>query len=233
MQNIFRLSGIILVAIVLLASCSSTSNNTPATETIAWQVDGNGFIQYRTNDTAEYGYGYYISVSTSSQGIPASYPGGTVTAIVEKMSGSANYGYGIIFCYQDTNNYYRFLISENGGFQFDKKVAGTYTILSDWASSSNINQGYGIQNTISVNQTAAGTFAFYINNMTVPVLTCSDSSFNSGYAGYYIAIGPSTSENFPTVAADVRFKLTAPVISPGAAYMRGEAEKREERPSVR
>ena len=214
MRNILRLAVIATFTAFLLASCKQPTSETPATETIAWQTDGNGFLQYKTNDTDKYGYGEFISISTSNSVVPTKYPGGTVTANIKRMTGAAGYGYGIMFCFQDSKNYYLFLVSENGGYTVYKMVAGTYTKILGWASATTaFYQGYGIENTISVYQEAANTYDLSVNGKYINSFTDADLA-NSGYAGFYVSIANSTYENFPTISEDVRFKLTAPVTAP-------------------
>jgi hypothetical protein len=208
----------VALSFVLLAllffGCQPGESPGPTITTINWQEDGAGFIQFQTNDTANLGINQYAYYSSSAQSAPAVYPGGTVTAVIKKFSGSAVAGMGIIFCYQDASNFYRLLLSEDGWYNIYKKVGGTYTSIQDWTSSSSISQGYGVSNTISVTQSAANNYAVYINNMTTPEITFVDSSIpNSGEAGFYASIS-STTEDFPSIPEDIRFKLIEPVSIP-------------------
>jgi hypothetical protein len=199
---------------LLFFGCQPGESPGPTITTIDWQADGAGFIQFQTNDTANLGYGQYANYSSSAQNAPTVYPGGTVTAVIKKISGSAGAGMGIIFCYQDTSNFYRLLISEDGWYNIYKKVGGTYTSIQSWTQSSSISQGYGVSNTLSVTQSAANNYSVYINNMTTPEITFVDSSVpNAGEAGFYASIS-STTEDFPSIPEDIRFKLIEPVSIP-------------------
>jgi len=178
---------------------------------IAWQDDSAGFVQFSTNDTNDCGEGYFHSMG--SQFIPMS----SVEMQIKKMSGYSHSGYGIIFCYQDGNNFYRILISVNGSYLISKKVAGTYSYYQggglwsasgSWQSSSNLITGFGNTNDIKVVNTGGGNFDIYFNGILETSFT--DSTFTGGYNGYYVLIGYVSQENFDaTTFADVRLKLIA------------------------
>ena len=49
---------IVATAFVLLAACQQPTT-TPTVSTTKWASDGNGNIEFITNDSANYGYGYW------------------------------------------------------------------------------------------------------------------------------------------------------------------------------
>jgi hypothetical protein len=211
---LFALSSLGLLLAASILGCTNPSGGGggggggPSIQSIEWQNDGAGFIQFSTNDTNKYGYGYYIPYVDELQSTMT-----TVTAKAKKMSGAPAYGWGIVFCYQDTNNFYRLLISGYGHYQVAKKVAGTYYDITPWTTwASNINTSAGVTNVISVTLVTPGNFSVSFNggvpeNFAAPEWT-------GGAAGFYTMIGTSTYENFPATPSDVRFKFTSPVLYP-------------------
>jgi hypothetical protein len=135
---------------------------------------------------------------------------------VKKMLGYYHAGYGIMFCYQDTNNFYRVVITVDGFYLISKKVAGTYynntgggswtTTNPSWPASTNMVTGFGNANKIKVVNTGGGNFDLYFNG--VYETSFSDATFTGGYNGYYVGIGSENHESFPT-PMDVRVKLIA------------------------
>jgi hypothetical protein len=186
---------------------SSFSASRASVQAPTWQLDGNGSMQFITSDPQYYNYGYWYSLSGSNQTQMS-----TVTATVKKQSGSAGSGYGIIFCYQDTNNFYRLLIETTGHYIVSAKVGGVYTTLITWATSANLNHGYGVENVLSVVQTSPYVFSIRFNG--VQAATFADYNFSGGRAGFYAFIHDQTDEYFPGLPVDIRFKLNSPVIYP-------------------
>jgi TolB protein len=56
-------------------------------------------------------------------------------------SGDAKNSYGLLFRFQDRDNFYRFDISGDGHYLLSKFVEGQWFTLVDWTPSENINQG--------------------------------------------------------------------------------------------
>jgi hypothetical protein len=173
-----------------------------------WQLDGTGYLRYYSNDSASLNRVFWRLRSQSNR-VLASNP---ILATVEKVSGARNMGYGIVFCAQDSSNYYRLLIASNGYYEVAKSVAGTISILSPWAPSTAIKAGQGLRvaNILGVSQPTTGNIAITINS--TPVTTISDSSFTGGKVGFWACNG--THENFPTIPEDIRYKVTRPVSYP-------------------
>ncbi len=198
-------------AFMLLVSCGHSGNNSiilPSIQTIAWQLDGNGFVQYYTNDAQYLGYGFFHAYAQTDESQMS-----TVTATVKKQSGSLSSGYGIVFCYKDSNNFYRLLITTTGHYCVHAKTGGTYSTIIPWTAtpSLHLNVGTGVENEISVTEQTLNHFTVYFNGMFET--TFSDANFSGGSAGFYLGVSPTT-ENFPYIPEDVRFKLSSPVIYP-------------------
>lgn len=200
---------LVLTAGLLLVSCGSSSSSSVSVQTNRWQLDGNGFVQLLTNDAQYYGRVFVTDFTQTGQT-----PMDTVTAVVNKHSGSLYGGYGIIFCYGDSNNYYRLLIDAAGQYSVYAKNNGVDTVIIPWeiAASPNLKTGVGVENVISVQQITLSNFVIYFNG--VQEATFNDTTFSGGTAGFAAYVGTKDDENFPDTAVDVRFKLTSPLANP-------------------
>jgi hypothetical protein len=198
-----RVGVLVVLAAFLLFSCEQ-----PSYTTIEWEPDGDGFVQYSTNDPHYYNTAQYLPLDVEHETPTMT----TVTATVKKMSGSSVDGFGIVFCYQDINNFYRLLITTEGKYNVWKVVGGTWTEKVPWDDSVYLNTGMNEENVISVTQNPLGTFT--VKSDTHEVTFFTDSSFTDGDAGPCLWVGSYTGEEFPNIPEDARFKMTAPVIYP-------------------
>jgi len=213
LKRIYRF-GLVSAAFTLLISCGQSGNspiivnNTPSIQTVNWQLDGSGFVQFLTNDSQYYNYNFWNTYTQTNESQMT-----TVTATVKKQSGSLSSGYGILFCYQDNNNFYRLLITTGGYYSVYVKVGGTYSAIIPWTStpSLHLNGGVGVENEISVTQQSLNDFSIYFNGTFET--TFSNANFSGGRAGFSVSVSPTT-ENFPYTPEDVRFKMSSPVAYP-------------------
>ncbi len=210
--NRFYRSTLILVFFMLLVSCGDSYNQTIISsnkpiETIFWQLDGKGNIQFYTNDSKYYDYIFWNSYSQTDEALMS-----TVTATVIKQSGSLRGGYGIIFCYQDNNNFYRLLIDAAGQYSVYSRVTGTYNVIIPWSDSAHLNSGVGVANEISVTQVSSNNFSVKFNGTQEALF--SDGNFSGGKAGFSAYVETQADENFPNTPEDIRFKLSLPVAYP-------------------
>ena len=103
-------TALFLFLITASLSCSgkgddaASASTDPVVQTISWQADADGFLQYSTNDTALYSTSHYHTNNTIQTTMTA------VEAQVKRISGSATTGYGIAFCYQSIDNFYQIVI---------------------------------------------------------------------------------------------------------------------------
>src|ERR1039457_2453108 len=163
MYHKIQLAAASVFLIVILTACGSGSNNNSypginfadGPQTIQWQIDGNGFVQFLTNEVQFYNYGFGKTY-TETKELQMT----TVTASMVKKSGSLNSGHGIIFCTQDSNNFYRLLIDATGYYVVESCVGGTYTTIIPWskAKTAILNSGVGVLNKISVMQQSPHIF---------------------------------------------------------------------------
>ncbi len=203
MKNLkFGLIGLLLIIIGLVPlGCSGRGGDDPVdppVKTISWEDDGTGFIQYYTNDLNNLGtdkiYTYNTSVTMN-----------TFKAQCKKNSGQSGQGYGFFFCFQDTDNFYRILITTEGKYNIYKKVGDSLFCIKDWDASLSLNTGYKTPNTIEISR-SDNTFSIYFNDKFET--TFIDASFSGGKYGFFVAIGTTEAmEIFPKTPVDVRFKL--------------------------
>lgn len=178
-------------------------------ETIKWQKDGKGFIQFYTTD-----------LSQSGRHIQCYDPEATldmnekrVETIVKKLSGADNRGYGIAFCYH-SDDYYQVAITTKGKYQISKSVGGNRSAIVDWNSSGLLKTGDDKENEIEVQWDSTNDiYAVYFNNNLEVTFDGNGKAFALGRSGFYVHVS-ATEENFPCVPVDVRFKQNRPVAVP-------------------
>jgi hypothetical protein len=202
------------LAIFLVNSCTQDQ----PIATITWELDGNGYVQFSTNDPNYYDYAFWIYYNQAHQDPPMT---SAVTAIAKKVSGALNYGFGIIFCFQDHDNFFYVLITADGYYDIGERVGGAPSKIVDYTFSGAINTGLGASNTISVTYTSGtNTMAVSINGSQVNTFQPNTGSspfiqnWTGGKAGFICTIGNSSTENFPDTASDVRFKFISPIAYP-------------------
>jgi hypothetical protein len=176
-------------------------------ETVEWMPDGEGAVQYKTNDPSKKDRIWWHKLNSAYQATM-----NTVTAQITKYSGNEAGGFGINFCIKDNNNFYQLIVSEAGQFCVYKKLDGAYTPIQTWKESEKINQRRGQANTVRVSQSELHSFSVYLNDLNAPELTFKDSAFTGGTVAFAVLTSPH--EEFPAEPVDVRFKLTTPVPVP-------------------
>jgi hypothetical protein len=196
----------ILSLIVLICSCGDPYS--VDSRSINFLDDGNGFRRFYADVPGYYGHGFFYYSYSSEQA-----PMDTVETQVKKISGSSNAGYGIVFCLQNNKNYYRLLIRTDGSYYVRKRVDGSLSTVISSNVSDALNVGYDTINHIKVAyDDATSVFTIYFNGILET--SFNDTSFSSGYSGFYAMIGQVDQENFPDEPVDVRFKQIQPVNDP-------------------
>lgn len=201
---------LLIVLIVFLTALIFSCGEGIVRETIKWEEDGSGYIQYSTNDEDYYNNGYFKPYMSTEQ-TPYS---GTTFSLIRK-NGSIYAGYGGVVCYQNNSNFYRILINGNGKYLISKKINGTYSdITLGWIESGQILTVYDQVNEIEIVRNDL-TNIFTININGGPDITFEGTELTFGSSGFYTSIGNSyTGEIFPYEANDVRFKITGPTPIP-------------------
>ena len=99
----------------------------------------------------------------------------------KEWEGPNNNSYGVIFRYQDKDNFYRFDITGDGFFLLSKFVNGQWLTLVDWTASPAINQGQA-ENQLRVSSVGPHV-AVYANGELLAEVE--DSSFRHGDIGFF------------------------------------------------
>ncbi len=99
-----------------------------------------------------------------------------------REDGDATNSYGLLFRFEDRNNFYRFDISGDGYFLLSKLVDGKWQTLVDWTEAPSLNTELGADNILKVS--AFGP------NITVwangqPLATVTDDSLTHGNFGFF------------------------------------------------
>jgi len=170
------------------------------------------WIAWGTNETANFDTVQYYTISGSS----LVQDGDALTAWVSKLSGSPNVGFGVIFGYVDSDNYWEFIISENGWYDVWQKDTGTWYDITGWVQSASVIQGFGETNELQVAYTSNGTgeLDFYIN--TDYVDTVSANLVGGALTGFAAEVGNDSTgdESFPDTPVFVAFAQDTPVYFP-------------------
>jgi hypothetical protein len=183
------------------------NDNRTEINTIFWEPDANGYTQFYTNDSRYLGVDGWTFWKWDDSVTQT--PMQHVETQVKKISGSSGMGYGVIFCFQDSNNFFMLAIDTHQNYMIGKVVAGALTGIVDWSLSSNLNPGYDIINKVKVQKTGTHTFTFYFNDQQEDTFTDSNTPFFTG-GKYGVVVSISPNEDFPDTPVDVRFKQLAP-----------------------
>ena len=195
----------LVIALVLLVFACSGGTSI-SIKTIEWEPDGSGFRQFKTNNPGYTDTTFWYYTDSSYQD-----PMTTVETEVVKMSGSASGGMGIMFCFQDHDNFYVFVCDIDGYYAVYERWSGSWWEIIDWLYSADLNTGYNVLNTLKVSyEDSTDTFTLYANGNLVDTFT--DSDFSGGSSGYECHI--SGTEKFPVIPADFRFKQLLPGTDP-------------------
>ena len=192
----------VIVTLVIITSCEFTE-----IVTIEWEPDETGeFRQFSTNDRTNCG-NFYVWIADSM----------TTVAEVElkKMTGYNDAGYGIVFCYQDSDNYYKLLITVEGRYMVNEVRNGVSRdpMLKSWRDGAHLASGWKTVNTVKVVHDGAGKFDIYFDGVLEDFFSV-DPYFSNGSVGYYAVVQSADLEYFPYYPVDVRFKLLQPGTDP-------------------
>ena len=189
----------ILPLLLLIIACMNPSSGGDNIETIWWEEDSDGFVQFCTNDS-----GYLNrSMGTWSENYLSVLD--TCEIDTYKVSGNRWGGFGMMFCVQDFDNFYGLLIDIEGYFMIFKIEYGSFRMISDWTFSPLLNLGYNSINRLTV-QFHHENSTYDVSFNGIPETTFQDETFHGGYYGYFLDILSSEYENFPAEPLDIRFK---------------------------
>jgi hypothetical protein len=182
-----------------LSGCPQPDGGRQEVVTVCFQPDGNGDIQFKTNDPAYYDTGWFDYYDPYQQIVT------TAAATVVKKGGCIAGGSGLIFCVQDDNDFYRVLITADGYYNIWKKASGSYSEVQVWTQSTNLFTGLDVENTILVEYKGSHNFSLSFNGNHE--LDFSDPAFTAGRTGFYAYVCSSGYEVFPGNPVDIRYKL--------------------------
>jgi hypothetical protein len=97
-----------------------------------------------------------------------------------QVSGGNDNEYGLVFGYQDDDNYYELAISGDGYVGFFAKERGRWETISAFSASSAVNQGDAV-NRLRL-EALEGSFSFYVNGQLA--LLEFDDRFTAGLTGF-------------------------------------------------
>lgn len=193
------LTGILSLVLVFglaLTACDTGSSDLPVS-TIEWELDGDGFTQFYTNDSQYYGYSFW-SLDDNK---------GSTTYEIEckKLSGSQYYAYGMIFGADNSasDKFYCVQITASGSYRVWMRNGSIRQALKSWESSDKLHTGHDTINRIKVT-TSGTTYTVYLNDSQVCTVT--DSSITGTRIGFFVSIGDATEESFPNSPVDARFR---------------------------
>lgn len=171
----------------------------PTPQTILWELDREGFVQFWTNDPQNLDASFVALHGSRCD------PMGTVEAEVRKVSGSLMGAFGLAFCMQDDNSGYLLCIDIQGFYSVCRIAGGSCTSLVDWSYSDLLHTGYDAVNTLNVDRApSTGQFSVFINGTLAA--TYVDGSYSGGYYGYFADVMSGAYERFLGHPVDVRFR---------------------------
>ena len=188
-----------IVTLLVIVSCDLTE-----IVTIEWQEDDTGFRQFSTNDVTKWGKNFIYVVHPMTD---------VAEVQIKKMSGYYKQGFGLVFCYQDSDNYYKLLIDVVGDYIVYQVEEGVSIPVISLSSSERLNTGYDMINTVMIQHDSGDpkrTYDIYFNGYWVADFKLEPYPPN-GSVGYYASVAEDIYEYFPYVPVDVRYKLLQPL----------------------
>lgn len=199
-----------LFIVIFLSNCSMDSDDTKdlPVQTIRWEKK-DGYSRFYTNDDTRYNVTFWEFLNTDTNTDFTN-----LTGTVKKKSGNGgdNGYYGFIFCVLDGENLYRVVISTEGRYCAMKRIGAYTTNIFDWKTTPNLNQGFNVENTITVTRSAAGVFNISFNGVPTDSFTATELSKNT--YGPCVRIGREDEESFPNVPVEAFFKISNPAAYP-------------------
>jgi hypothetical protein len=182
--------------------------NNIAVETIRYlkPADNDGALQFRTNDSGF--YNKWIPVYGDNPGTDQN----IVQCKVKKISGDDDYGFGMLFCVDNSDvngrSFYRLFIMVDGRFTVQKMSNGEWLDPPIfWQESSHLKKGYNVYNHIKVEKidnNGTVTFNIYFNDNLSAEFT-DDAPLSGVRVGLVTSVNVLEKEMFPHIPVDVRF----------------------------
>ena len=165
---------------------------------INWLLDGNGYVQFSTNNFEYYEKAWYQFFENVNKL-------GIYKIECKKINGAKPYGYGMVFGASNNEPYSFFLLMINaeGYYCIQKKNNIESIYLKPWIKSDILYTGYDVVNTLEVIENES-MFIVYLNGFQVYQFY--DNTIMGKRLGYYASIGNKNEESFPNNPVDIRFK---------------------------
>lgn len=203
MKSVQIAIGVILLVLgmVVLNSCTPTP-----LVTILWEDDGNGFIQFQTNDPANADQVFLKLYPTTYDPIVD-----PVEVTVKKISGAERSSFGVVFCASDPQNYWAVIITVRREYKIIKVTGGgVFSPFGDaFVPHSALNLDYNSENVIRITKSGP-TFALFFNSTPTPITTFDDLGSAVGKNGFFVYVATARDEYLPAGVVDVRYKMTLP-----------------------
>ena len=198
----YFISAFFVITLIFLVCYDGVSQSTGPWEVsnINWVSDGNGFVQFSTNDYKRFGsssIGFADNINVIN----------TWEMECIKTSGAGNLGYGMIFNASERRNdfFYVILITIEGYYCIMKSVGSISTTIKNWSRSERLNIGYNVINTLKAVRNKK-TITIFINGSQVFQFKETGGKLDGNRIGYFVGIGDESKESFPNVPVNVRFR---------------------------
>lgn len=170
---------------------------------VVWKQDPPQTYTYYSDDPASYNWTlWHVPKDWTAQPL-ADHP---LTVTLEKLSGQPTAVYGILFCYQDSKNFYELLVDALGNYELAKNVKGQLEKISRLQPGPGVLPGVGKANIFVISQPSQGNFAITANG--VALAHFSDDTFSGGQVALFASVGTAQQnppENFPQTPEKIQY----------------------------
>jgi hypothetical protein len=220
------LTGVLFTGCENIVGSGSDGDDGPTIETISWEDDGNGYVQYKTNDEDKTGALLQVTYTTSSDSVTSA---SSVEVETKKLSGAASGFYGVVFGRQDNGNQYVLWIdydTSRRGFVLGKFHDGEYSSVTTYQEASAIHNDDADSIWIHITRGPYDDSDEHdYDGITIAFKSGNESSYTTetrvhsdalplGAKGFSAEIASSEAEDFPDTPVDVRFKMISPLAIP-------------------
>jgi hypothetical protein len=163
-----------------------------------------GFFAFETNDAAyitDRGYTLWALKAAEQS------PFASRTAMLNKSSGSAEAGYGIVFCHRSAEE--RMLvvmIDTQQEYIVGEATGSAFTAIVPWTASAYLKKGYNQDNELGLRlDQATRTFTLALNGVDVKTFSAIETDYELGGGnGYLVVISPW--DEFPGTPVSLSFR---------------------------
>jgi hypothetical protein len=229
MKKIISCITVVWITLILFSACENPGYYEGGVEggeiprdTVYFEEQNDGRVLFETNEEWALGPvdpnnpGKRIGTTQWSIGTsPFGFEIGDILKVnMQKISGSADGGYGVVFSAKDVDNFYAVFIntqSTTGYYKIGKTTTGIFVPFDEWQPSKQINNSPGVKNTILISYDHdANRYYVFFNGDTKGIwFEDKDQPFPvEGCCGYICEIDGE--ENFPGTAVKVWYEQVEP-----------------------